>query len=63
MEYLFAAAAVVWLGMLATVVSFMGRQTRLTREIEDLKRTIEELAEGADVDREAFGQNGRESEQ
>ena len=63
MEYLFAAAAVVWLGMLATVVSFMGRQARLTREIEDLKRTIEELAEGADVDRETFDRNSRKSEQ
>lgn len=45
MGYLFAAAAVVWLGMLITTFAFMGRQTRLRREIEDLRRLVQELTD------------------
>lgn len=54
MGYLFAAAAVVWLGMLVTALAFMGRQARLRREIDDLRRLVQELTEPGG------GANGRE---
>ncbi len=43
--YLFAAAAVVWIGTMIVVIAFLSRQGRLQSEIDDLKRTVEEFAD------------------
>jgi CcmD family protein len=41
--YLWAAVAVVWLGTLLYVASLVRRQERLRRQIEQLRRTLEDF--------------------
>ncbi len=44
--YLFAAAAVVWVGTFAYVVVLLRRQRKLRMEMEDVKRMLDEVKQG-----------------
>lgn len=46
MSYLFAAAAVVWVGMLLCVIVFMQRQRRLATELRELRQMLTETTTG-----------------
>lgn len=42
LSYLFAAAAVVWIGMFVAVMVFVRRQSRLTKELAELRTLLTE---------------------
>jgi CcmD family protein len=49
MGFLWAVAAVVWVGILYYVVMLLRRQTRLTKEVEQVSLLLQELAAAAEV--------------
>ncbi len=44
MGFLWAAAAVVWLGILSYVAVLLRRQSRLTKEVEQVSLMLKEMA-------------------